>query len=124
MEDPQRLDLQETGTRWDHYSELRELFACGIEILKNLNVKSTADAVKREKLEHAVEMLDGRIALLSDYARKTGWNSPDRYALREVIDSDVSRMFAEMKIAREEANESKAIKADDDSEGPETYTTK
>src|ERR1017187_7450277 len=62
-----RLDLMETGTRWQHYAELRELFACGIEIINRMSLKSCGDAVKLKKLEGAVELLDARLNLLSDF---------------------------------------------------------
>ena len=49
-EEHSKPDLLEMGTRWQHYVELRDLFADGIEIIKRMTIKSSADAVKRVKL--------------------------------------------------------------------------
>jgi len=66
-EEHSKPDLLEMGTRWQHYVELRDLFADGIEIIKRMTIKSSADAVKRVKLEAAVELLNARLNLLSDF---------------------------------------------------------
>jgi hypothetical protein len=97
MEEPPRLGLQDVGTRWEHYSELRELFALGIEILKNLPVKSSIDEHRRVKLEHAVEMIDGRLSLLSDYVHETTFGSK----LRNTIEHEVDNLYLKMKRERE-----------------------
>jgi hypothetical protein len=97
MDEPSRLDLLDIGTRWQHYSELRELFALGIEILKNLPVKSSIDEHRRVKLEHAVEMIDGRLSLLSDYVHETTFGS----RLRSSIEHDVDALYKQFKRERE-----------------------
>ena len=102
MADPQRLDLLEVGTRWAHYSELRELFSVGIEILKHLTVKYSSDQERQKKLENAVELIDGRISLLSDYTSNTTYGSK----LRQVVDGDVDSLYRKMK--RERGNEDAA----------------
>jgi 4-hydroxy-3-methylbut-2-en-1-yl diphosphate synthase IspG/GcpE len=102
-----RLGLLELGTRWEHYAEIRELFACGVEILKNLSVKSITDRDKLKKLEGAVELLDGRINLLADFHFQTTYGSK----LRQVIDGDVDNIYRKNK--RDDAKN----KVDDDSEG-------
>lgn len=116
----ERLGLQETGTRWEHYSELRELFACGIEILKNLSVKSPTDREKQKKLEGAVELLDGRINLLADYHFHTTYGSK----LRAIVDFDVDAMYRRMKKEQADAAQASKKPEDNDSEGPETNPSK
>jgi hypothetical protein len=115
----------DVGTRWEHYSELRELFSIGIEILKNVRIKSSTDQLKRAQLEGAVELIDARINLLSDFHFKTTYGSP----LRGVVDGEVDNLFRAMKRGREDAaKETKPITPPDpsneDGDGPETYTTK
>jgi hypothetical protein len=96
-DEPQRLDLLDVGTRWQHYAELRELFALGIEILKHLHVKSSMDYDRQRKLEHAVEMIDGRLSLLSDYVHETTFGSK----LRNTIEHEVDNLYLKMKRERE-----------------------
>ena len=99
IDEPKRLDLKELGTRWEHYSELRELFAIGIEILKHLTVRSPSDRDKQRKLESAVEMIDGRINLLADYTFQTTYGSK----LRAVVDGDVDNIYRKLKRENEDA---------------------
>ena len=123
VEEP-RLSLQGIGTRWQHYSELRELFATGLEILNHLHVKSASDQKKRIQLEGAVELLDARINLLSDFHFQTTYGSK----LRQVIDGDVDNIYRKSKREREDAAKEKKpeppVTPDEDSEGPETYSNK
>jgi len=97
--EPNKLDLLETGTRWEHYAELRELFAIGIEILKHLTIRNSHDSDKQKKLENAVEMIDGRINLLADYMAQTTYGSK----LRGVVDGDVDNLFRKLKKENEDA---------------------
>ena len=55
MEDPSlKPNLFEKGTRWDHYNELRDVFASGVEILNQLKVKSLGDRKKQLQLQLAL----------------------------------------------------------------------
>ena len=121
MSEP-RLSLMDKGTRWDHYSELRELFSIGIEILKNVRIKSSTDQLKRAQLQGVVELIDGRINLLSDFHFKTTFGS----LLRGTVDGDVDSLYRAMKRGREDATKEieKAKPTDEDGDGPETYSTK
>lgn len=92
MFDELKLDLMETGTRYRHYSELREIFATGMEILKNLNVQTPADRTRIAKLGDAVEMIDGRINFLADFDRKTSWGSEFRREFTEIRDIYIELM--------------------------------
>lgn len=67
------LDLMETGTRYEHYSELAEVFKVGIELLRGIDAhnNATVNAAKMEKLKNAVEMVEGRIDILSKYREKS-----------------------------------------------------
>lgn len=123
IDDIPKLCLTDTGTRWAHYAELRELFACGIEILSHLTIVSGADLTKLRDLEGAVRLIDTRMNLLSDYMFQTTYGSK----LRQVIDGDVDSMYRKMKREREDAaKESKpeSKPPDADREGPADYTTK
>jgi hypothetical protein len=122
MEDESlKPNLLEKGTRWDHYNELRDLFASGVEVLKTLRVKSRSDQERQAKLEHAVEMIEGRLNFITDFTQKTGWGS----AIRSAVDGDIDNMYRKMKVERERANAtSKENNAANDDEGPEAYTTK
>jgi len=68
-----KLNLQETGTRYDHYMELREVFMDGIDVLTRMNQSfiSEADKAVKIKLTNAVEMITRRLDNLSDFADKT-----------------------------------------------------
>jgi len=117
MPDPLKLDLMETGTRWEHYAELLDLFAEGIEVLKRGNFRTPADRSQQVRLEHAVEVISGRLDFLAGTTAGTAYGSP----LRKVIDREIEPLMSELKI--EEA-ENAAQNKDDDSDRPETYTTK
>jgi hypothetical protein len=122
MEDESlKPNLLEKGTRWDHYNELRDLFASGVEILTNLAVKSRSDKEKMTKLQSAVEMIDGRLNYITDFTQKTGWGSQ----IRSVVDGDVDNLYRKMKQEREKANAtSEKQDRTDDGESPASYTTK
>ena len=124
-EESLKPNLFEMGTRWDHYNELRDLFASGVEVLKNLKVKSRGDQDRQAKLQHAVEMIEGRLNYITDYVRRTGWGSPDKFAIRDIVDREVGMLVTQMRItAREDAAKEGTNQANDDSEGPADYTTK
>jgi hypothetical protein len=124
MEDESlKPNLLEKGTRWDHYNELRDLFASGVEILSTLKVKTSSDQDKMVKLRHAAEMIEGRLNYITDFTQKTGWSSP----IRLVVDGEVDNLYRKMKHEREKANatsDKKQDRTDDDGESPASYTTK
>jgi len=130
MEEP-KMSLLEMGTRWSHYSELRELFACGVEILKNITIKSPTDRDKLKKLEGAVELIDGHINLLADFHFNTTYGSK----LRGVVDGEIDNIYRKNKRENElrvegakvlerlkETNEK--AKSDDDGESSTRDSTK
>ena len=97
IDDPApKLNLLEMGTRWAHYAELRDLFTTGIEIINNMTTKSSGDQLKRVKLEGAVELLDARINLLSDFMYNTTYGSK----LRGIIDCDVTNLYRTMTLEK------------------------
>lgn len=72
-------DLMATGTRYDHYVELREVFALGGEVIDGLektNRICEADKVLRTKLQGAVEVINKRLSYLSNYEMLTVYSSP------------------------------------------------
>jgi hypothetical protein len=118
-------DLFQKGTRWEHYRELLDIFSSGVEVLKNIKVKSLSDQAKAKKLQFAVEMIEGRLNYITDFSTKTALGS----SLRNVIDGDVDKLFRTMKLERlndEAKSKADATKdtADDDGESPSSYTTK
>ncbi len=62
-----KRDLLETGTRFEHYNELREVFMSGIEAINNLRpaYRSAVDEVIKNNLDIAVMMIDKQLAFLS-----------------------------------------------------------
>ena len=68
-----KKNLRETGTRYDHYMELKEVFMDGIDVLNRMNPNfvSEHDKAVKVKLQNAVEMITRRIDNLSDFAEKT-----------------------------------------------------
>ena len=64
-----QFPLTGVGTRWEHYSELREVFALGISVIEQTNpvYRSPMDTKKLVKLKDAVELIDARMALLSGF---------------------------------------------------------
>ena len=64
-----KLDLDETGRRYDHYMELKECFLLGIEVLDEMRkrYKSPTDETMRIKLSNAVEMIEKYIGHLCNY---------------------------------------------------------
>jgi hypothetical protein len=111
-----KLDLMAMGTRYEHYSELRDLFAVGIEIITNMHVKTSGDAIKKTKLEGAVELLEARLNLLSDYIYGSTYGSK----LRGVIDGDVDNLFRTMQRERKAHDED----TKPDGESPADNSTK
>lgn len=82
----QRLDLMQTGTRYDHYTELKEIFALGVEVINNMRpgIASEGDKRMKVKLEAAVELIEKRLLYLADYENQS-WktNREIRLALTE-----------------------------------------
>jgi len=71
------LDLNEMGTRLDHYNELREVFMIGVALLKELNpaYRSDADKVKQDRLQHAADEIKGRIDMLAKFPMGQAYGS-------------------------------------------------
>lgn len=78
----ERLDLMETGTRYDHYMELRDVFTEGIEMLKQMSSmhKGVKEWEKQKTLEAAVRHIEGRIEYLADFQNQC-------YELGRTVDS-------------------------------------
>ena len=69
-EKPKILSLDDVGTRYEHYQELRELFSDGVEVVKTAMTYQPDNAVSKRRLEslqHAVNEIDHRIEVLSGY---------------------------------------------------------
>lgn len=77
-----KLDLQETGTRYSHYMELKEVFMLGIDVIERMQPGhlSEGDKKTKAKLEAAVEVIEKRIKYLADFDTKI-------YAVNRAIDA-------------------------------------
>jgi hypothetical protein len=71
------------------------------------------------KLEAAVELLNARLNLLSDFL----YNTTSGSKLRSVIENDVDTIYRKLKMERLNAEKAKKSE-DDDGESPADYTTK
>ena len=67
---PKILSLDDAGTRYEHYRELRDLFADGVEVVKTAMTYQPDNAMNKRRLEslqHAINEIDHRIEVLSGY---------------------------------------------------------
>ena len=80
------LDLNELGTRLDHYDELREIFLDGVEIMKNMNPAYVADgdAERQKSLQSAADEITKRINVLSGFIQESNWNGDFRNDIEAV----------------------------------------
>ena len=78
--------LDGVGTRFEHYNELREVFAEGIEILTTtLSAhKSASDVIKLAELKAAEKMIVKRLEVLSGYERKTVYSGVLPSTVRQI----------------------------------------
>lgn len=65
-----KLDLNEQGTRYTHYMELKEVFLLGIDVIDRMNQSyiSDSDKVTKTNLLIAVDMIERRLAYLSSFS--------------------------------------------------------
>lgn len=107
------LDLMETGTRFQHYSELAEVFKVGIELLRGIDAhnNATVNTAKLEKLKNAVEMVEGRIDILSKYREKSAYGGFFRASV------DVAHKMA---LVKEDGNDKS--RSDDTSDQTDSST--
>lgn len=61
-----KISLDDTGTRYVHYTELLELWESGIEIMQRRSRFSETDKWKYAELLAAISMLRQQIDILSD----------------------------------------------------------
>lgn len=72
ISEPEKKDLMALGTRYEHYIELKELWAEGIEALAHLNkhLVTKGDTIKKDMLVAAVALVDKQLDLLSNHDLK------------------------------------------------------
>jgi hypothetical protein len=65
--------LTETGTRFDHYMELKEVFMEGVDVIDRMNPTYVSDNDRKlkSKLQSAVDMINRRLEFLSDFSKLT-----------------------------------------------------
>lgn len=65
-----KLNLMETGTRYSHYMELKEVFLLGIDVIDRMNQSYVSDTDKKMKadLTTTVGMIEKRLAYLVSYS--------------------------------------------------------
>lgn len=78
--DPQKVDLQQQGRRYDHYMELKEWAMTGIDVIERSRLANEGDKRTKAKLEAFVEVLDRRMRYLADYDSKV-------FAVNRAIDA-------------------------------------
>ena len=67
---PKILSLDDAGTRYEHYRELRDLFADGVEVVKTAMTyqpDNTMNKRRLESLQHAINEIDHRLEVLAGY---------------------------------------------------------
>jgi len=91
-----KLDLEEKGTRYDHYMELREVFQEAVEVLRNLDkgYKTPEDGKRQERLQHAADAVQARIEYLSDFAKKTEYGSRLQTEIKSIPRTEWKREIA------------------------------
>lgn len=62
-----RYPLDGVGTRWEHYSELVDIFGDGLIALGKLQYQTEIDRRKIEQLKAAVELIQIRLDLLARF---------------------------------------------------------
>jgi hypothetical protein len=112
-----RVDLNETGTRMDHYLELRELFLDGVTILKNLNptYRTDADEARITRLQNAADEIWKRFSHLSNYANETTYGSD----MQRDIDA-IHKTKTKTKLLTEGHNVQQGNNSDAEGEGTQT----
>ncbi len=78
--------LEEVGTRYSHYMELKEVFMTGIEVIKGMNPNYLGDSDNATlvKLQGAVEVINKQLEFLSDYEKKTVFFAELPKTLRDI----------------------------------------
>jgi hypothetical protein len=71
------LDLNEMGTRLDHYNELREVFMIGVEVIKGMNPSylTGSDKATQVRLQNAADSIQRRIDLFAKFPSGSGYGS-------------------------------------------------
>jgi hypothetical protein len=64
--------LDDAGTRYQHYQELREIFSEGVEMLKGMQAchKGESESKRQASLQNAVNEIDNRISVLAGYEER------------------------------------------------------
>lgn len=86
LEIEKQYPLDGVGTRWQHYTELRDLFSDGVEVMKNAQRSFTTpkDARMQLELEAAVSLINKRLEILSGFERKTTYSAELPTVLRAI----------------------------------------
>jgi hypothetical protein len=81
-----RFPLEEMGTRWQHYTELRDLFSDGVEVMKNSqrSFKTPKDVRMQGEMEAAVALINKRLEILAGFERKTVYSAELPTTLRAI----------------------------------------
>jgi len=81
-----KLDLEEVGSRYSHYMELREAFAEGVQIMTNALEfhGSDSDRMRLKRLQHAVDAIDRRMEFLAEYDTHASQFSKLAHALNTI----------------------------------------
>jgi hypothetical protein len=74
-EKPSKPSLEETGSRYSHYVELRDIFAEGVVVMNNALSfhKNAEDLKRRDSLQCAVNEINNRLDNLSGFDGATAY---------------------------------------------------
>jgi hypothetical protein len=88
--------LDELGSRYSHYCELRDIFADGVVVMNNALSyhKNTEDLKRRDSLQHAVNEINNRLDNLSGFEGATSYYGP---LAREINSIPVPPMQKQLK---------------------------
>ena len=72
---PKKLSLDEVGSRYSHYAELRDVFAEGVVVMNNALSyhQNTEDLKRRDSLQCAVNEINNRLDNLSGFESATAY---------------------------------------------------
>jgi hypothetical protein len=96
MADVKLPSLNETGPRYQHYCELRDIFADGVVVMNNALSyhKNTEDLKRRDSLQCAVNEINNRLDNLSGFEGATAYYGP---LAREINAIPVPPMHKQLK---------------------------
>ena len=100
--------LDEVGTRYSHYCELRDIFADGVVVMNNALSyhKNTEDLKRRDSLQCAVNEINNRLDNLAGFEAATAYYGA---LAREINAIPVPLMQKQLKGENDAANKARSF---------------